>query len=130
MQPPADEGDGSGAAAPITKLSRLALKDALLELEIAARKTRDASSSAVLQLFQSAEKRFGLEVEIPDPALRNLFQLHVLAVEELLAQVRSQALATLEAIELWSLPPLGRAAPALRVLSDCELGDDCAVGLE
>ncbi|CAJ1383839.1 unnamed protein product [Effrenium voratum] len=130
MQPPAEEGDGSGAAAPITKLSRLALKDALLELEIAARKTRDASSSAVLQLFQSAEKRFGLEVEIPDPALRNLFQLHVLAVEELLAQVRSQALATLEAIELWSLPPLGRAAPALRVLSDCELGDDCAVGLE
>ncbi|CAJ1383838.1 unnamed protein product, partial [Effrenium voratum] len=115
-----EKGDGSGAAAPITKLSRLALKDALLELEIAARKTRDASSSAVLQLFQSAEKRFGLEVEIPDPALRNLFQLHVLAVEELLAQ----------AIELWSLPPLGRAAPALRVLSDCELGDDCAVGLE
>eukprot|EP00439_Symbiodinium_sp_Y106_P068806 s525_g11.t1 len=92
----AQAGDRNGAAAPIVKLSRLALKDALLELEIVARKTRDASSAAVLQLFQSAEKRLGVEVDIPDPAQRNLFQIHVLAVEELLSQVRSQAMATLE----------------------------------
>eukprot|EP00439_Symbiodinium_sp_Y106_P060854 s525_g9.t1 len=34
------------------------------------------------------------------------------------------------AVEIWSLPPVGRMAPPLRILSDCELGDDSAPGLE
>ena len=52
----------AGASAPISTLSRLAFKDALLELEVAARKTREASSQAVQKLFQSAEKSLGVEV--------------------------------------------------------------------
>ena len=52
----------AGASAPISTLSRLAFKDALLELEVAARKTREASSQAMQKLFQSAEKSLGVEV--------------------------------------------------------------------
>ena len=79
-----------GASAPITTLSRLAFKDALLELQVTARKTREASFEVLQRLFQSAERRLGVEVEIEDPAIRSLFQVHVLAVEELLQQARKR----------------------------------------
>jgi len=122
--------EDAGAAAPISTLSRLALKDAILELEIAARKTKDASTSAVLQLRQRAEQKLGLEVEIADPAMRSLFEEHVLKVDELLLEVRRQATATLEAVQLWSSPQLKPTAAGLRLLSDCDFGDNSAPGLE
>mmetsp|Transcript_47950 Transcript_47950/g.104700 ORF Transcript_47950/g.104700 Transcript_47950/m.104700 type:complete len:316 (-) Transcript_47950:115-1062(-) len=118
----------SGASAPISVLSRLALKDALIELEATARRTRDVSNSAALQLWHLAEKRLGLEVDIDDPALRGLFGLHVLAVEELCARVRAQAEATFAAVETWCQPQLQTTASGLRLLSDSERGDGSALG--
>mmetsp|Transcript_81349 Transcript_81349/g.242446 ORF Transcript_81349/g.242446 Transcript_81349/m.242446 type:complete len:303 (-) Transcript_81349:115-1023(-) len=117
-----------GAAAPIAVLSKLAFKDALLELEATVRKTRDASSAAVLQLWQVAEKRLGVEVDIEDPALRGLFGLHVVAVEELCSRVRAQAEVTFAAVEMWSQPQLVLAAAGMRLLSDSEAGDGSALG--
>jgi len=107
----------SGAAAPIAELSRLALKDAVLELGAAARKNWDVSSAAVLQLWQVAEKRLGVEVDIEDPAIQGLFALHVLAVEELCNRVRAQADATVAAIEAWSQPPLSASSAGLKVVA-------------
>eukprot|EP00931_Biecheleriopsis_adriatica_P109975 TRINITY_DN84250_c0_g1_i1.p1 TRINITY_DN84250_c0_g1~~TRINITY_DN84250_c0_g1_i1.p1 ORF type:complete len:300 (+),score=68.53 TRINITY_DN84250_c0_g1_i1:53-952(+) len=126
----AREGNSTGAAAPILQLSKLAIQDGLLELEIAARKARDTSSAAVLQLRHTAEKQLGFEVEIEDRAVRGLFELHVLGVDDLLAQVRAQADATLRASELWNLPSLGPTAAGLRILSDAECGDSSPAGLE
>jgi len=107
----------NGAAAPIAELSRLALKDAVLELGAGARKTWDVSSAAVLQLWQVAEKRLGVEVDIEDPAIEGLFALHVLAVEELCSRVRTQADATLAAIEAWSHPYLSASSAGLKLIA-------------
>uniref|UniRef100_A0A7S0AD48 Uncharacterized protein n=1 Tax=Pyrodinium bahamense TaxID=73915 RepID=A0A7S0AD48_9DINO len=115
------------AAAPISALSRLAFKDALLQLEATVRKTRDVSSAAMLQLWQVAEKHLGVEVEIEDPALRGLFGVHVLAVEELCNRVRTQAEATSAAVDLWSQPQVGITAAGMRLLGDLELGDGRAL---
>eukprot|EP00933_Yihiella_yeosuensis_P039558 TRINITY_DN3361_c0_g2_i1.p1 TRINITY_DN3361_c0_g2~~TRINITY_DN3361_c0_g2_i1.p1 ORF type:complete len:236 (+),score=59.59 TRINITY_DN3361_c0_g2_i1:38-709(+) len=120
--------DDEGAAAPISKLSKMAMKDALLELEVAARKTRDVSSAAVLQLWQKAEQKLGLEVEIDDPALGGLFSVHVLAVEELCNQVRAQAQAMLTAAELMNSERLSTTANDLRILSDSKFGDNSSLG--
>ncbi|CAE8647217.1 unnamed protein product, partial [Polarella glacialis] len=119
---------GEGAAAPISKLSKLALKDAILELEVAARRTRDATSSAALQLWQTAERGLGREVEIDDPAIRSLFSLHILAVEDLLSQVRTQVAATLEAVMLWGRPQAFQVSAGLKLLSDSDCGDNSALG--
>lgn len=109
-------------------LSKLAFKDALLELEATVRKTRDVSSAAVLQLWQVAEKRLGVEVDIEDPALRGLFGLQVVAVEELCNRVRAQAEVTFAAVEMWSQPQLALTAAGMRLLSDSESGDDSVLG--
>jgi len=136
-EPPDGNGDAAanaaaspteGAAAPISVLSKLAFKDALLELEATVRKTRDVSSAAVFQLWQVAEKRLGVEVDIEDPALRGLFGLHVLAVEELCSRVRDQAEVTFAAVEMWSQPNLLLTAAGMRLLSDSEGGDDSVLG--
>lgn len=123
----AGEEAKNGAAAPISVLSKLGLKEAVLELEAVMRGTRDASSAAVLQLWQSVEKRLGLEVGIEDPAIRGLFGLHIVAVEELFARVQANSQATLRAIEIWS-QPLGATATGLQLLSDSECGDGSALG--
>lgn len=107
----------NGAAAPIAELSRLAFKDAVLELGVGARKTWDVSSAAVLQLLQVAEKRLGVEVDIEDPAVESLFALHVLAVEELCGRVRAQVDATLAAIEVWSQPQLNISSAGLKFVA-------------
>merc|ERR1719412_1249158 len=107
----------NGAAAPIAELSRLALKDAVLELGAGARKTWDVSSAAVLQLWQVAEKRLGVEVDIEDPAIEGLFALHVLAVEDLCSRVRAQADATLAAIEVWNQPQLSNASDGFKFIA-------------
>mmetsp|Transcript_35605 Transcript_35605/g.111104 ORF Transcript_35605/g.111104 Transcript_35605/m.111104 type:complete len:301 (+) Transcript_35605:37-939(+) len=117
-----------GAAAPISVLSRMALKDALLEIEVVARKTRDVSSAAALQAWQLAEKGLGLEVDIEDPALRGLFGLHVVAVEELCNRVRAQAETTLVAAEMMAYPQLGLTAAGMKLISDSEAGDGSARG--
>jgi len=112
-----------GAAAPIAALSKLAFQDAVLELETTVRNAQDRSSAAVFQFWQSAEKYLGKEVEIEDPAVRGLFGLHVVMVEELLQRVRSQVEATLAAVDIWSQPSLGIVASGLRAV--CEpLGDE------
>jgi len=105
------------AAAPLAELSRLALKDVVLELGAGARKTWDVSSAALLQLWQVAEKRLGVEVDIEDPAIQGLFALHVLAVEDLCSRVRAQADATLAAIEVWSQPQLGLSSAGLTLVA-------------
>ena len=43
--------------------------------------------------------------------------------------MRLQAEATCEALQLWGAPLTPLVAP-LRLLSDCDLGDHCALGLE
>lgn len=117
----------SGPAAPIVDLAKLAFKDAVLELETKVRSASNVSSGAALQVWQSAEKRLGLEVTIEDPAMRALFDLHVVAVEELCQRVRSHAKATSAAVEAWSSPPLWGLAAELRLLSP--QGDESAKAL-
>jgi len=117
------DGDVASVSAPISALSKLALKEAMLEFEATVRKTRDASSAAALLLWHSAERRLGLEVDIDDPALRGLFSVHVLAVEDLLSRVRSQAEASLAAVGIWSQPPLGAVCSGLRLLGSEGKGD-------
>lgn len=114
-------------------LSKLALKDAMVELEATVRKQSDVYGSALLQIRQQAEKRLGVEVDIDDPALRGLFRLHVLAVEELCNRVRAHAEVTLESVEAWSQCPLGATAAGLRLLGGSdERGGDAgeAIGAE
>jgi len=113
----------AGATAPISVLSRLALKDAMLEVEATARRTRDLSSAAVHQLWQSAERNLGLEVDIDDPALRGLFGVHVLAIEELCARLRAQVQSFLAAADAFSQPQLKISAPGLRLLCDLDAVD-------
>jgi len=107
----------NGVTAPIAELSRLALKDAVLELGAGARKTWDASSAAVFQLWQVAEKRLGVEVDIEDPAIESIFALHVLAVEDLCDRVRAQADATLAAVEVWNQPQLSNASDGFKFIA-------------
>jgi len=118
----------AGATAPISVLSRLALKDAMLEVEATARRTRDLSSAAVHQLWQSAERNLGLEVDIDDPALRGLFGAHVLAIEELCARLRAQTQSFLTAADAFSQPQLKTSAPGLRLLCDLDVVDDASCG--
>jgi len=106
-----------GAAAPIAELYKLAMKDAILELEAKVRSVQDFSLSAVLQARQTAAQHLDMEVNIEDPALRGLFDLHVVAVEELFARVRSHAEATLAASDAWSQPPLQSVACEFKLLS-------------
>ncbi|CAE8644796.1 unnamed protein product, partial [Polarella glacialis] len=70
--------------------------ETLTDLAATARVTGAVSSSAIQRLRQGTEKRLGLEVNIEDPALRDLFG-HLLQVEALLGQLRQQALALLDA---------------------------------
>lgn len=107
----------NGVTAPIAELSRSALKDAVLELGAGARKTWDASSAAVFQLWQVAEKRLGVEVDIEDPAIESIFALHVLAVEDLCDRVRAQADATLAAVEVWNQPQLSNASDGFKFIA-------------
>lgn len=107
----------NGAAAPIAELSRLALKDAVLEFGAGAQKSWDVSSAAVLQLLQVTEKRLGVEVHIEDPAIESLFALHVLAVEELCGRVRTQMDATLAAVKVWSQPQLSASSAGLNLVA-------------
>lgn len=128
-----DAAQTSGATAPIGTLSKLALKDAIHELEATVRRTAAVSSAAAQQLWQSAEKRLGLEVAINDPALRELFGLHVIAVEDLCVRVRSHAEATLAAAEEFGRTDLGSTAAWLQPLelSDAkEPGSDEALEFE
>lgn len=116
------------AADPISVLSRLSFKDAVLELQGAARKAGDVSAAGMLQMWQVAERRMGVEVDIEDPAMRGLFGLHVLAVEELCSRVRTHAETMLAVTDIWSQPTLDSAALDLRLLSDAECGDGSALG--
>jgi len=106
-----------GAAAPIAELSKMAMKDAMLELEAKVRSMQDFSLSAVLQARQTAAQHLGMEVNLEDPALRGLFDLHVVAVEELFARVRAHAEATLAAADAWSQPPMQSVACEFKLLS-------------
>eukprot|EP00927_Polykrikos_kofoidii_P066686 TRINITY_DN62243_c0_g1_i1.p1 TRINITY_DN62243_c0_g1~~TRINITY_DN62243_c0_g1_i1.p1 ORF type:complete len:340 (+),score=65.30 TRINITY_DN62243_c0_g1_i1:76-1095(+) len=118
----------TGPSAPIHVLSKLALRDAVLELEATVRRTRDASSAAVLQLRNSAERQLGVEVEIEDPALRGLFALHVVAVEELCARIRSQADAALAAVEAWGQASFAASAEGFRFLFEIDFGGGSDIG--
>lgn len=120
----AAQSSSSGATAPIAALSKLALKDAIHELEATVRRTAAASSAAAHQLRQSAEKKLGLEVGINDPAQKDLFSIHVVAVEDLLFRVRSQAEATLAAAEQFGRSDLGSTAAWLRPLGFSDAMED------
>ncbi|CAJ1367891.1 unnamed protein product, partial [Effrenium voratum] len=74
--------------------SRAKLQETLAEL--AATSLTGAASAALRRLRQDAERKLGLEVKIEDPALRELFG-HLLQVEQLLFQLRQQAVALQEA---------------------------------
>lgn len=126
---PAAAAGPDGVVAPMAVLSTLSVKDAILELGAAARKTRDVSAAGMLQLWQVAERRLGVEVDIDDPALRGLFGLHVLAVEELCNRVRTHAETMLDVTDVWHQPTLDTTAMDLRLLGDAECGDGSAVGL-
>lgn len=115
--PDIPQTEQGGVTAPISVLSKLAMKDAIRELEATVRKTRDISSTAAKHFWLSAEKRLGLEVDISDPALRELFGLHVLAVEDLCGRVRIQAEAALAAAEEFAQVDLGATASLLGPLA-------------
>eukprot|EP00747_Dinoflagellata_sp_TGD_P182084 gnl/TRDRNA2_/TRDRNA2_36163_c0_seq1.p1 gnl/TRDRNA2_/TRDRNA2_36163_c0~~gnl/TRDRNA2_/TRDRNA2_36163_c0_seq1.p1 ORF type:complete len:346 (-),score=54.18 gnl/TRDRNA2_/TRDRNA2_36163_c0_seq1:93-1079(-) len=117
----------SGPAAPISVLSKLALKDAVLELEATCRHVRSASSTAALSLWHTVERRLGLEVGIDDPALKELFGLHVVTVEELCLRVRAQGDAFLSAVDAFCKPSLASSAAALKLLAG---GTDAGAGLQ
>jgi len=106
-----------GATTDIAVLSKLALKEAVLELETKLRNFADASSDVVLSAWHQAERQMGVEVHIEDPAIRNMFGLHVVAVEDLCHRLRSQAEATLAAAEIWNEPHLSVVACDLKLLS-------------
>lgn len=113
----------AGASAPLGVITKLALKDAVLELEATVRRTRDVSSIAVMQLWQSAERKLGFEVGIDDPALRDLFGVHVLAVEELISRVRAQAESALAAADVFGEVQLFPTAAVLRPLCHVPMPD-------
>lgn len=86
-------------SAPISTVSRIALQETIAEISASARQTRDASSLAWRWLRLGAERRLGIEVNVDDPALRELFG-HLLQVEGLLGEVRSQAYSLIQGTSL------------------------------
>lgn len=92
---PLPSARSTNATAPISALSRIALQETVAEIAASARQTRAASSVAWHWLRLGAERRLGIEVNIDDPALRELFG-HLLQVEGLLGQVRAQGKALVQ----------------------------------
>jgi len=101
-----------------TTLAKLALKDAINELVVKVHLTGHEALAAAHQVWQAVEQNLAVEVVIDDPALRELFS-HVLAVEEMLRRVRSQAQSILKVGQA-IVPPHGVAAK-LRELQDAAL---------
>lgn len=79
-----------GATAPIMGLSMLAVQDTFREIGVQARQSTANTQEAIQRMWHSAEKHLGIEVDIEDPALRELFQ-GCLCVENVLGQIRQQA---------------------------------------
>lgn len=79
-----------GASAPFGKLSMLAVQEALQEIGAQARQSTANSQAAFQRIWHAAEKQFGIEVEMEDPALRELFR-GCICVETILGQIRQQA---------------------------------------
>jgi len=134
MEPPADQAANAAATAvslqssgagDLGALSKKAGHEMFAEFSASALQTRAASSAAWNWLRQGAERRLGIEVSIEDPALRELFGLHVVAVEDLCGRVRAQAEAVLAAAEEFGHTDFGGTAAWLRPLAG---GDDAADG--
>mmetsp|Transcript_43283 Transcript_43283/g.99768 ORF Transcript_43283/g.99768 Transcript_43283/m.99768 type:complete len:333 (-) Transcript_43283:31-1029(-) len=119
--PPTTNGDGAaevGPSAPIGKLSRMALMDAVCEVEAKARATWTKSTVAVHKMRQSIDQSLGMEVAIKDPALKKLFQENVLGAEELLKKLSAQAYAFLAAIDALCNNSLSSTSGTLRPLAE------------
>eukprot|EP00403_Amphidinium_massartii_P032360 CAMPEP_0178448268 /NCGR_PEP_ID=MMETSP0689_2-20121128/41886_1 /TAXON_ID=160604 /ORGANISM="Amphidinium massartii, Strain CS-259" /LENGTH=306 /DNA_ID=CAMNT_0020073427 /DNA_START=44 /DNA_END=961 /DNA_ORIENTATION=+ len=113
-----DDGEAeSGPTAPIGKLSKMALLDAVSEVEATARATWTKSTVAVHKMRQSIDQTLGREVVIKDPALKQLFQENVVAAEDLLGKVRGRAYSFLAATEALSRESLASASGSLRPLA-------------
>lgn len=92
---------GNLVSAPIGSLLRAALQETFEEIAASARHTGAASSVAWLRLRHGAEKRLGLEVNIEDPAMRELFGT-LLQVEDMLIHIRQQAVSLLAAADVFT----------------------------
>lgn len=99
-------------------MSKMALKDAVLELGSAVRTAHDKSSAVLMQAWHSAERHMGKEVQIEDPAMRGLFEIHVLQVEVMIGRVRRQAAAVASSASCWCQPRLLPMSHGLRSLAE------------
>lgn len=114
---------GPQLATDIVGLSRVALQEALWEISAASRQTRCAVSSRWRSLVLDAEAQLGIEVNIEDPAQRELFG-YLIQVEALLGHLRSEASELLRGAQIFSegLPATGSAAAAAIAGSPRTLG--------
>jgi len=85
-------------AAPVAigALAMHAAKETSVELSASARRLSSVGSAALRRLRLNVERSFGIEVDMDDPALRDLFG-HLLQVQTCLTQAQLQATALLEA---------------------------------
>jgi len=94
----------------------LGFRDAITEIVAATQLSRTMSKVAVQQLWDAVESSLGYEVALEDPALRELFAVHVLAVEELCQRIRAQALSLCAAVDAFARSPFGELIDGLRTL--------------
>jgi len=84
-----------GSGNSLSALSRIALKETMTELSISAQQTRAVSSATLQRLRLEAEKRLGIDVQLEDPAMDELFG-YLLQVENSLEELRCHTNSLLE----------------------------------
>jgi hypothetical protein len=94
----------------------LSIRDAITDIVAASQLSRTASRAAVQQVWHAVESSLGVEVAFEDPALRELFAVHVLAVEELCLRIRAQAVSLCAAVDTFARSPFGELIDGLRTM--------------
>jgi len=101
---PSTFAPSNATSASISTVSRIAVQETISEISATARQTRAASAIAWRWIRLGTEKKLGIEVNIDDPALRELFG-HLLQVEGLLGQVRSHGESLMQGASLLAEGP-------------------------